>query len=115
MYGNQPLTKSLFRSLHTPRFSALTLSEPNENASGQTFVKSTVWGPTCDGLDKVCESVLLPDDLSARDWLVFSNLGCGGFGGGLGLGTAFNGFDPPDVAYCVLGYFSGASASWAAR
>jgi len=113
MYGNQPLTKSLFRSLHTPRFSALTLSEPNENASGQAFVKSTVWGPTCDGLDKVCESVLLPDDLSARDWLVFSNLGCGGFGGGLGLGTAFNGFDPPDVAYCVLGYFSGASASWA--
>jgi len=70
-------------------------------------VKSTVWGPTCDGLDKVCDTVMLPNDLKAnRDWLVFSNLGCGGFGGGLGLGTAFNGFDPPDVSYCVLGYFS---------
>ena len=68
---------------------------------------STVWGPTCDGLDKVCDHVLLPSDLQAnRDWLVFSNLGCGGFGGGLGLGTAFNGFDPPDVSYCVLGYFA---------
>lgn len=70
-------------------------------------VKSTVWGPTCDGLDKVCDNVMLPDDLQAnRDWFVFSNLGCGGFGGGLGLGTAFNGFDPPDVSYCVLGYFA---------
>lgn len=77
-----------------------------ENASN--LVKCTVWGPTCDGLDKVCECAILPNDLAAnRDWLVFQNLGCGGFGGGLGLGTAFNGFDPPDVAYCVLGYFSG--------
>mmetsp|Transcript_11301 Transcript_11301/g.15960 ORF Transcript_11301/g.15960 Transcript_11301/m.15960 type:complete len:530 (+) Transcript_11301:3-1592(+) len=70
------------------------------------YVRATVWGPTCDGLDKVCESVMLPEDLEAnRDWLVFPNLGCGGFGGGLGLGTAFNGFDPPDTAYCVLNYF----------
>lgn len=77
------------------------------NNNNNTNVKSTVWGPTCDGLDKVCDGIMLPGDLQAnRDWLVFSNLGCGGFGGGLGLGTAFNGFDPPDVAYCVLGYFA---------
>lgn len=76
--------------------------------NSSNLVKCTVWGPTCDGLDKVCECALLPKDLSAnRDWLVFQNLGCGGFGGGLGLGTAFNGFDPPDISYCVLGYFSG--------
>ena len=69
--------------------------------------QATVWGPTCDGLDKVCSSISLPADLSAnRDWLIFPNLGCGGFCGGLGLGTAFNGFDPPDVAYCVLRYFN---------
>ena len=69
-------------------------------------VQATVWGPTCDGLDKVCGSISLPADLKAnRDWLIFPNLGCGGFGGGLGLGTAFNGFDPPDVAHCVLRYF----------
>lgn len=71
------------------------------------YVNATVWGPTCDGLDKVCKSVQLPGDLEAnQDWLVFPHLGCGGFGGGFGLGTAFNGIDPPDTAYCVLDYFS---------
>jgi Diaminopimelate decarboxylase len=79
----------------------------HQGGAPNNLVQSTVWGPTCDGLDKVCDKVMLPTDLKAnRDWLVFSNLGCGGFGGGLGLGTAFNGFDPPDVAYCVLGYFA---------
>ena len=70
---------------------------------------ATVWGPTCDGLDRVCRSVPLPPDLRPEngDWLVFPRMGCGGFGGGLGLGTAFNGFDPPDTVYCLLGYFSG--------
>jgi diaminopimelate decarboxylase len=62
---------------------------------------STVWGPTCDGLDRVCRDIPLPC-LQRDDWLVFPNLGCSS---SEGLGTAFNGFDPPDTAYCVLGYF----------
>jgi len=74
-----------------------------EDTNTKTFT-STVWGPTCDGLDRVCRAVPLPH-LQVDDWLVFPHLGCGGFGGGLGLGTAFNGFEPPDTAYCVLGYF----------
>jgi len=67
------------------------------------LICSTVWGPTCDGLDKVCQDIPLPE-LHRDDWLVFfpsdetidanSN-----------NNTAFNGFDPPDTAYCVLGYF----------
>ena len=78
----------------------------NQTKSIAKLVNATVWGPTCDGLDRVCSAVLLPNNLEAnRDWLIFPNLGCGGFGGGLGLGTAFNGFDPPETAYCVLGYF----------
>lgn len=61
---------------------------------------STVWGPTCDGLDRVCQDIPLPD-LKRDDWLVFPNQGaCASEG----LGTAFNGFSPPDTAYCVLGY-----------
>jgi hypothetical protein len=62
---------------------------------------STVWGPTCDGLDRVCRDIPLPC-LRRDDWLVFPKVGCGT---NEGLGTAFNGFDPPDTAYCVLGYF----------
>ena len=63
------------------------------------IVLSTVWGPTCDGLDRVCSDIPLPI-LERDDWLVFPNLRSAG-----GLTTAFNGFDPPDTAYCVLGYF----------
>jgi diaminopimelate decarboxylase len=63
---------------------------------------STVWGPTCDGLDKVCEDIPLPA-LRRDDWLVFPNRGTSS---SEGLGTAFNGFNPPDTVYCVLGYFS---------
>lgn len=119
LYGNMALPKSTSHLSLNPSQSKPRLPIPEtppllSSSSGdkdtQGHVLSTVWGPTCDGLDKVCESVLLPKDLEAnRDWLVFFNLGCGGFGGGLGLGTAFNGFDPPDISYCVLGYFSGGS------
>jgi hypothetical protein len=93
--------------LHKKTLPLMSSASSNSLQNSSNLVQSTVWGPTCDGLDKVCDKVMLPTDLKAnRDWLVFSNLGCGGFGGGLGLGTAFNGFDPPDVAYCVLGYFA---------
>jgi len=102
---DQTSSSSLKNDLPNSNDLLLSSSLPSSNASNN-HVLATVWGPTCDGLDKVSESVLLPKDLQAnRDWLVFSQLGCGGFGGGLGLGTAFNGFDPPDVVYCVLGYF----------
>ena len=135
LYGNVSLPKSkshLSLSVHSSYSKSISRSSSiDEKTSFEIAVDSTntfttntissttsnngpctVWGPTCDGLDKVCESVYLPKDLEAnRDWLVFSNLGCGGFGGGLGLGTAFNGFDPPDVEYCVLGYFSGGNSS----
>lgn len=60
---------------------------------------TTVWGPTCDGLDRVCQNVVLPQ-MQVDEWLVFPDMGLAS-----GMGTAFNGFDPPDVAYCVLGYF----------
>lgn len=66
------------------------------------LLPSTVWGPTCDGLDRVCPDVALPS-LQRDDWLVFPHVSTGG--GGQGLSTAFNGFDPPDSVYCVLGYF----------
>ena len=60
---------------------------------------TTVWGPTCDGLDRVCQNVFLPQ-MHVDNWLVFFDMGQSS-----GMGTAFNGFDPPDIVhYCVLGY-----------
>lgn len=35
---------------------------------------SSVWGPTCDGLDQVLERVELPE-LFTGDWLLFNNMG----------------------------------------
>ena len=92
----------------TPRSTATTRSNHQDTRTNSTqdnhnnkdtFV-STVWGPTCDGLDRVCNDIWLPE-LQRDDWLVFP-IHCSG---GEGLGTAFNGFCPPDTAYCVLGYF----------
>lgn len=62
----------------------------------KALVNTTVWGPTCDGLDKVCSNVTLPR-LCRDDWLVFADLGF------CNEGTCFNGFSPPDIACCVLG------------
>ena len=73
---------------------------PDENTPPPVHL-STVWGPTCDGLDRVCQDIPLPE-LQRDDWLVFPNLGAGA---SEGLGTAFNGFAPPDTVYCVLDYF----------
>lgn len=73
-------------------------SESNINSNSdqtQEELIATVWGPTCDGLDKVCNNILLPK-LCRDDWLIFGNAGF------CDEGTTFNGFAPPDVAYCVL-------------
>jgi hypothetical protein len=66
--------------------------------------------PTCDGLDRVCRDIPLP--CLQRDDCGLPNLGCSS---SEGLGTAFNGFDPPDTVYCVLGYFSLANMAYLKR
>ena len=71
-------------------------NDDESSCQQQILMKATVWGPTCDGLDKVCCDLELPV-LARDDWLVFPNLGF------CNVGTAFNGFAPPDTAYCVLG------------
>lgn len=90
---NYYIDDGCYGSLCQQHASPLPLHPTTGNA-----VDCTVWGPTCDGLDKVCETTLPP--LQQNEWLVFPEMGSVG-----GLGTSFNGFEPPDTAYCVLGYF----------
>jgi len=71
-----------------------------QNRPPETY-DTSVWGPTCDGLDRVCQGIQLPA-MQRDDWLVFAGM----TSGSEGMSTAFNGFNPPDTAYCVLGYFS---------
>jgi len=59
-------------------------------------IEYSVWGPTCDGIDRIAESVRFTDHLAAGDWLYFEDMGaytrCSA--------TRFNGFsDDHDVIY----------------
>lgn len=62
------------------------------DASQEDF-SSTVFGPTCDGLDTILRGVSLPR-LHVGDWLVFNKMGAYTMTGA----SAFNGFDPADAS-----------------
>ncbi|KAH9569844.1 hypothetical protein CY35_02G011200 [Sphagnum magellanicum] len=53
---------------------------------------STVFGPTCDGLDTVLQGASLPD-LSIGDWIVFPDMGAYT----AAAGSSFNGFSMSDI------------------
>ena len=51
--------------------------------------RCVLWGPTCDGLDKVWEGDFEGDLKEGEDWVAFQGVsGRGGMGG-----TGFNGFE----------------------
>uniref|UniRef100_A0A1B6M882 ornithine decarboxylase n=1 Tax=Graphocephala atropunctata TaxID=36148 RepID=A0A1B6M882_9HEMI len=64
---------------------------PLQNKPGK-LQESSVWGPTCDGLDQVATSVMLPP-LDIGDWLVFEDMGAYT----LPVASTFNGFPVPKV------------------
>ncbi|XP_036411447.1 antizyme inhibitor 1b [Megalops cyprinoides] len=57
---------------------------------------SSLWGPSCDGLDRVVERLLLPE-LSVGDWVIFSNMGTGS----LGEPSSCTAIQKPPVYYIV--------------
>jgi ornithine decarboxylase len=65
--------------VHTP-----AVSVPSH---GGSVFASTLWGPTCDSIDKITDSALMPE-LSVGDWLVFENMGAYTIAGS----CRFNGF-----------------------
>ena len=60
------------------------------------WLRSTVFGPTCDGLDTVLRDYALPR-LECGDWVAFPDMGAYTLAGA----SAFNGFDAtrPVVVY----------------
>lgn len=56
----------------------------------------SIWGPTCDGLDRIVEQCDLPD-LQVGDWLVFENMGAYT----VAAASTFNGFQRPDIHYVM--------------
>jgi ornithine decarboxylase len=63
----------------------LPTAEPCSEADG---IEYSVWGPTCDGIDRIAESVRFDHVLNVGDWLYFEDMGaytkCSA--------TTFNGF-----------------------
>lgn len=57
---------------------------------------SSLWGPSCDELDQIVESCLLPE-LNVGDWLIFDNMGADS----LHEPSAFNDFQRPAVYYMM--------------
>lgn len=54
---------------------------------------TSLWGPTCDGLDKICDTVLA--ELSLGDWIYFDNMGAYT----VSAASTFNGFLRPKAYY----------------
>ncbi|KAL1502041.1 hypothetical protein ABEB36_007246 [Hypothenemus hampei] len=59
-------------------------------------VSSSIWGPTCDGLDRVVKEISLPE-MAIGDWFVFENMGAYT----IPLITSFNGFSKPKIYYVI--------------
>jgi len=57
---------------------------------------SSIWGPTCDGLDCIATKTLLPE-LDVGDWIMFRNMGAYT----LSAGSTFNGMPRPRGHYLV--------------
>lgn len=63
--------------------------------TGQVY-DSTIWGPTCDALDQLIETIRMPE-LQIDDWVVFENMGAYT----IPVASPFNGFPLPKV-YCYI-------------
>jgi len=69
-----------------------------EVKQNSTVIKydSSVWGPTCDGLDCLNERIRLPE-LNVGDWLIYKNMGAYT----LCAASNFNGMAKPKLNYIV--------------
>uniref|UniRef100_A0A8D8U949 ornithine decarboxylase n=1 Tax=Cacopsylla melanoneura TaxID=428564 RepID=A0A8D8U949_9HEMI len=68
------------------------LDSPDEFAYRETLVPCSVWGPTCDGLDKVNDDILLPE-MPVGSWLIYRDMGAYT----LPVASTFNGYPIPKV------------------
>ena len=81
-------------SLHTIHTDDDSDNESDNEGEDRKLYPSTLFGPTCDSMDVIARSVLLPK-LKVGDWLYFQNMGaytCAAASG-------FNGFAPTQKIY----------------
>ncbi|KAK9777554.1 putative Ornithine decarboxylase [Seiridium cardinale] len=102
LYGNfssimfdhqQPIAKILRTGHQTLYNTSMAEACPGGIEGG---IEYSIWGPTCDGIDRITESIRFDHELDVGDWLYFEDMGaytkCSA--------TKFNGFsDAHDVIY----------------
>ncbi|KAI1130972.1 ornithine decarboxylase [Nemania abortiva] len=102
LYGNfssimfdhqQPVAKILRTGMRTYYDNPLADAVPEGVRASAEY---SIWGPTCDGIDRITESIRFAHELDVGDWFYFEDMGaytkCSA--------TKFNGFsDAHDVIY----------------
>lgn len=93
MFFLRPLleTKLLSNSTTRSKEKAMQLPAQIDHHTGNV-ARSSIWGPTCDGLDVVVEDTVLPV-LNIGDWILFENMGAYTFA----AASSFNGFPIPII------------------
>ncbi|KAF3826347.1 hypothetical protein GH733_008872 [Mirounga leonina] len=64
----------------------------------EKYYSTSIWGPTCDGLDRIVERCDLPE-MHVGDWMVFENMGAYT----VAAASTFNGFQRPTIYYVMSG------------
>jgi len=70
------------------------MGEEKKGNESRDLFPTTVFGPTCDSIDVLARSVLLPK-MEVSDWLYFQNMGAYT----MAASSSFNGFAPSDKFY----------------
>lgn len=71
--------------------SLLQRSKPDDSC-----YSCSIWGPTCDGLDRIVERFNMPE-LQVGDWILFENMGAYT----VAAASTFNGFQRPTIHYVI--------------
>ncbi|XP_055376390.1 ornithine decarboxylase 1-like, partial [Condylostylus longicornis] len=77
----------------TPQYLKENINEKDENGNIMKY-KSSIWGPTCDALDQICEEVYFPK-LEIGEVIIFENMGAYT----VPIASAFNGFPLPKIQF----------------
>lgn len=87
-------TRDGFRALEAIEEHSSADDHGTDGVVDDSLYPSTVFGPTCDSMDVISRSVLLPK-LSVGDWLYFQNMGAYTSA----AASSFNGFTPTEKFY----------------
>jgi len=77
----------------------LNNDENNVKMSKLNYLKTTLWGPTCDSLDMIRKNIYLPE-MEIGDWIIFREMGAYT----ICAASNFNGFKLPIIKYYLDNY-----------